>query len=239
MSTRLEKMSKRLGKSGQRETVISLRQAEKKEWIKRIRFNNKKLADEVLIVEKKWAKLAYELDDRFRDKKRDLITYPIVRNLLEREADRWSRTYRNKRLTREDFLSKFYETAWLTIEKYSWIHSTYLYIQIRTAIKSCAKDMLRAIDCNSRYAFHSSLSLAEGFEDFYPDASGDLEDVVMERIFQENLSTQDKGVWRALCEGQSQRETAKELGKHRKTVSNSVARIKNKYNEFYKGMYGA
>lgn len=239
MSTRLEKKKKRLGEPKRRETLISLQQAEKEEWIKRISINNKKLADETLSVEKKWTKLAYELDDRFRDKKRELIKYPIVRNLLEGEADRWSRTYRSKRLTREDFLSKFYEKAWITIEKYSWFHSTYLYIQIRTAINSCAKDMLRAIDRNSRYAFHSSLSLAEGFEDFYPDSSEDLEDVVIRRIFQENLSTQDKVVWRALCEGQSQRETAKELGKHRQTVSKSVVRIKDKYNEFYRRMSGA
>lgn len=239
MSIRLEKKKIRLGKTRQRETLISRLQAEKEEWIERIRISNKKFADEILSVEKKWEKLAYELDDRFLDRKRELVTYPVVRNLIEREAGRWSRTYKSKRLTREDFVSKFYEEAWITIEEYSWLHSTYLYIQIKTAINSCAKDMLRAISRNIRCAFHNSLSLVEGFEDFYPDTSGDLEDFVIARIFQENLSKQERLVLRAFYEGKSQRETAKELGKHRKTVSKTSFRIQDKFNNFYRGMNGA
>lgn len=227
MSKRLAEKQKRLGRSPRRRTEIDRLQQEKIDRLDRMK--NKALAEKIRQTEEEWRKLALTLDkQQFKDRKSDLLAYPIVASLINGAASRWGKRYKNNRLTREDFLSAFYEEAWVTVMEYSWLDTYYLYEHLRKAINSRGKDILRSIKRDVRRAFHDSLPLKEGFEDFYPDEY-QLEDFVMLKLYKEELTGLEQDVFNVMNNGGSQREAAMKLNKNRRTIGKALSRLQDKY----------
>ncbi|MEK5282979.1 MULTISPECIES: helix-turn-helix domain-containing protein [Paenibacillus] len=230
MSETLAKKKKRLGRTPRRKTEIQQRQQEKHERLERIK--NKDQAEKIKKVEREFNRLSYTLDkQQLKDSKDNLLTYPVVVNLINGYATRWGKRYKNNRLTREDFLSAFYEIAWTIVMDYSWLDPYYLYEQLKKGIQSRGKDILRSSKYDKRRAFHDSLSLKEGFEDFYPD-NYQLEDMVMLKLYKEELNSLEQDVFNIINDGGSQREAAKELRKDRRTIRKTVNRVQEKYDSY-------
>lgn len=223
-------MSKGLGRSPRKRTEIDRLQQEKIEHLERIK--NKAFAEKIRQTEKEWNRLSLALDKQdFKDRKSDILIYPIVASLINGAASRWGKRYKNNRLTREDFLSAFYEQAWVTVMNYSWLDPYYLYEHLNKAIESRGKDILRSIERDVRSAFHESLSLKNGFEDFYPD-NYHLEDSVMLEFYKNELTRLEQEVFNVMNSGGSQREAAEELKKDRRTIRKALSRLQDKYSSY-------
>jgi len=117
--------------------------------------------DKIIRTEEKLNELIYS------GQRDDLLRYDPVHRLIYGAAYRWGRAYRNKRIPFEDFLSVFYETAWNTIENYTWVSDFYLYETLSRDIQSRGKSLIRAAMTDKRRVMHEASELSEGFKDLY------------------------------------------------------------------------
>jgi RNA polymerase sigma factor (sigma-70 family) len=168
----------------------------------------------------------------------DLLSFEEIHKLIHGAAKRWARSWQNKRIPFEDFLSVFYEKAWEVIQDYTWATDFYLYETISEAINKRGKDLVRqATRTDRRKAFHEAYSLKEGFEDFYPDPVN-VAQLVTDRLYKEQvlqdpeLTDRERRVLLEVYKGGSQREIAGKLGKDRKTVSRTMDHLRHKLDSY-------
>lgn len=132
--------------------------------------------EKILKVEKAWEKMSYRLDLRndrdpiwfneLQDKTRyELLQHENIQRLIHGAAKRWARLYKHRRLTFEDFLSVFYQTAWKVIDDYSWATDFYLYETMSRAIQKRGISVLRESRRDKRRVLHEALPLFDGWED--------------------------------------------------------------------------
>jgi hypothetical protein len=199
----------------------------------RIKFMNNKKAFKIQQTEKKWEELAQ------KDRKIELLQYEPIRSLIFGAANRWGCKYQNYRLTSDDFLSVFYQVAWKEIMSYTWATDFYLYETLSKAIQSQGRSLLRdSLVTHRRRAFHEALPLLDGFHEFYPDQLLDIENDIIEKIYEEQMlldplmTHSERCILHIIYHGGSQREAARQLKTDRRTVSREVVCLQGKLKEY-------
>jgi DNA-binding CsgD family transcriptional regulator len=217
--------------------VISEIQQQKEKKNKRIEImSNVQLAAKIYRTEKKWEELSQE------GKLDDLLRYELIDKLIYGASFRWGDKYHKSRLSKDDFLSVFYQAAWKEIERYTWHTDFFLYETLVKAIQSRGRSLLRDnLATDRRRAFHEALPLIEGFNEFYPDRSLDIELNVIEKRYEEQmhldptLTDQERSILHIISGGGSQREAARQLDIDRRTISRSIGYLKAKLQPYLIG----
>jgi hypothetical protein len=211
-----------------------LKQLQESKDIRLNTMKNKSKVEKIREIEQQWRKLALvgKLDDL-------LVKSGTIHNYIHGAASRWGYAYKKNRLSRDDFLSAFYQAAWEdAITKYTWATEFFLYELIVKAIQSRGKNLLR--DClhtDRRRTLHEALPLADGFEEFYADEdTPNMAEVVMDNLFREQtllntkLTVSERQILFIVFDDEkvSKRKLAKETGMDRRIVSQTMKRLRPK-----------
>ncbi|MDR4163682.1 sigma-70 family RNA polymerase sigma factor [Bacillus paranthracis] len=147
----------------EKKTHIQIQQEDKLERIKRI-YDDKKVK-QVLAVEKTWNKYALlrleEGEDAFHIIFNDYLIGWFIQTILNKFENAW----KNKRISRDDFESVFWEKLWHVCREHSWNDEYYLYEKIRKSLECTGCNLVKSkLTTDKRKANHQNVVLMADLE---------------------------------------------------------------------------
>lgn len=113
----------------------------------------------VLALEEAWGEFLEVNEEEGKDAFRIMYDNPSMYFLVGKKIDKFSKAWGKKGLTREDFTSLFWTTAWKVTEAHTFRDDYFLYEKIPQALESAGIDYVRScLNTDKRKANHDTAS---------------------------------------------------------------------------------
>ncbi|SCM99110.1 Uncharacterized protein BWINRASL_05343 [Bacillus mycoides] len=168
-------------------------------------------------------------------KRNDLIK--SLEFTINRRAEIWGHNWRNKRLSKSDFKSAFYEVTLKLLNTYTWYQIFYFYEELRLKLHKKGLDIVRKLRTKQGKFDVNILPLKDEAAEFIADTQVDIETEIInndlvERILNDSaLTEQEKQLLQMIYNNpdMSNRDIAKVVGlNHHEQVTRLLKRIKRK-----------
>jgi len=190
----------------------------------------------ILAIEKVWEVYALNRTEKNLNRLINAVEFS-----LQRKAESWGYKWENKRLSKDDFLSVFYETVWKLADSYTHYQNFYFYETLCLAIDRAGIDLTRKLLTKQVIFEVSTVSFFDEAPDYLPDKSIDIEkDLEMKELIHcilsaESLAKEERQLLQVIYDNPdaSYRQIAELTGlKHHENVVRALRKIFKKINLF-------